>query len=57
MTDALDDGTLMAQARRLDTRTFYGAFRLDPVTGLQVGHESGDRPVAERPSLCGMAPA
>ena len=39
MTDALDDETLMAQARRLDTRTLYGAFRLDPVTGLQVGHE------------------
>ncbi len=35
---ALDDEALMAQARRLDTRTLYGAFRLDPATGLQAGH-------------------
>lgn len=34
----MDDQALLAQARRLDTRTLYGAFRLDPVTGLQVGH-------------------
>ena len=34
----LDEGALLAQARRLDVRTLYGAFRIDPVTGLQVGH-------------------
>jgi len=25
-------------ARRLDTTTFFGAFSLDPITGLQRGH-------------------
>ena len=34
----LDDEALLARARRLDGRTLYGTFRLDPVTGLQVGH-------------------
>ena len=34
----LEESALQAQARRLDVRTLYGAFRLDPVTGLQVGH-------------------
>ena len=34
----LDDRALLAQVRRLDVRTLYGAFRIDPVTGLQVGH-------------------
>ncbi len=38
VTGALDDETLMAQARRLDTRTLFGVFRLDPATGLQAGH-------------------
>ena len=34
----LDESALLVQARRLDSRTLYGAFRLDPLTGLQVGH-------------------
>ena len=34
----LDDDALLAQARNLEMRTLYGAFRLDPVTGLQIGH-------------------
>jgi len=34
----LEESALLAQARRLDVRTLYGAFRLDPVSGLQVGH-------------------
>ena len=34
----LDDDALAAQSRRLEVRTLYGVFRLDPVTGLQVGH-------------------
>jgi len=38
LTGTLDERALMAQARRLDVRTLYGSFRLDPVTGLQVGH-------------------
>ena len=25
---------------RADCRTFYGDFRLDPETGVQVGHEA-----------------
>ncbi len=28
----------IAVGRRLACRTLYGDFRLDPVTGLQVGH-------------------
>ena len=39
ITGALDDETLKAEARRLATSTLFGAFRLDPVTGLQVGHQ------------------
>jgi branched-chain amino acid transport system substrate-binding protein len=34
----LDDGALLGAARALQTTTFYGGFRLDPVTGRQVGH-------------------
>lgn len=36
--DALDEETLLAGARRLDTRTLFGAFRVHPGTGLQAGH-------------------
>jgi branched-chain amino acid transport system substrate-binding protein len=35
---APDDATQLAVARGLACRTLYGDFRLDPVTGLQVGH-------------------
>lgn len=35
---APDEGAQLAVARRLACRTLYGDFRLDPVTGLQVGH-------------------
>jgi branched-chain amino acid transport system substrate-binding protein len=35
---SLDDGALLDAARVLRTTTFYGGFRLDPVTGRQVGH-------------------
>lgn len=34
----LEEDALLAQARRLVTRTLFGAFRVDPVTGLQAGH-------------------
>ncbi len=34
-----DDAAQLAAAARLSCRTLYGGFRLDPVTGLQVGHE------------------
>ena len=36
---AVEDAALLAAARSLDCRTLYGDFRLDPATGLQVGHE------------------
>lgn len=38
MAGTLEESALLAQARRLSVRTLYGAFRLDPVSGLQVGH-------------------
>jgi branched-chain amino acid transport system substrate-binding protein len=34
-----DDGALLATAARLAVRTLFGEFRLDPQTGVQVGHE------------------
>ena len=37
--EAVEDAAQLAVARSLDCRTLYGDFRLDPVTGLQVGHE------------------
>jgi branched-chain amino acid transport system substrate-binding protein len=35
---SLEDGLLLDAAHALETTTFYGGFRLDPVTGRQVGH-------------------
>jgi branched-chain amino acid transport system substrate-binding protein len=37
-TGTLDERSLAAEARVLDTRTLFGQFRVDPATGLQVGH-------------------
>src|SRR3989441_4411526 len=37
--DSLEDGDLLAAARRLDTTGLYGRFRLDPGSLRQVGHE------------------
>jgi branched-chain amino acid transport system substrate-binding protein len=34
-----EDGAVLAAAARLSVRTLFGHFRLDPETGLQVGHE------------------
>jgi branched-chain amino acid transport system substrate-binding protein len=34
-----DDAAQLAAAARLSCRTLYDGFRLDPVSGLQVGHE------------------
>lgn len=34
-----DDATQLAGARQLACTTLYGRFRLDPVSGLQVGHQ------------------
>ncbi len=38
LAGTLEESALLAQARRLDTRTLYGGFKLGPVSGLQVGH-------------------
>ena len=35
---ASDDATQLAVARRLACRTLYGDFRLNPETGVQIGH-------------------
>ncbi len=35
----LDDAAVLATAYALDTSTVLGRFRLDPATGLQVGHQ------------------
>ncbi len=35
----VDDTSVLATARGLDTSTLLGRFRLDPATGLQVGHQ------------------
>jgi len=35
---SLDDRALLGAARALQTTTFYGGFRLEPLTGRQVGH-------------------
>lgn len=35
-----DNAALLGAAQGLDCRTFYGRFRLDPETGVQVGHET-----------------
>lgn len=37
--DTWEDAAQFAAARSLRCRTLYGDFRLDPSTGLQVGHE------------------
>jgi branched-chain amino acid transport system substrate-binding protein len=34
-----EDGSLWRAACALDCATFFGRFRIDPATGLQVGHE------------------
>ncbi len=38
-SQAVNDAAHRAAARVLVCRTLYGAFRLDPLSGLQVGHE------------------
>jgi branched-chain amino acid transport system substrate-binding protein len=35
----VDDEAQLATARQLECTTLYGGFRLDPASGLQVGHE------------------
>ena len=36
-TGSLDNGMLRSQASKLDFKTFYGRFKIDPETGRQVG--------------------
>ena len=66
--ETVDDAAQSAAARRLVCRTLYGRFRLDPATGLQVGHrvltvqwQDGNRRIvwprslAERPLIYPLA--
>ena len=48
---------VLAASQRLDTTTLFGRFRVDPVTGVQTGHQirvvqwrGGQRVVVDRPS-------
>jgi branched-chain amino acid transport system substrate-binding protein len=36
---SIEDTVQLAAAQRLDCTTLYGRFRIDPVSGLQVGHQ------------------
>ncbi len=38
MAGASDDAAVLAAARHLDCTTLFGRFRIDPMTGVQVGH-------------------
>jgi branched-chain amino acid transport system substrate-binding protein len=40
LAGSYDDAGLLAAAAQLSCRTFYGDFRLDPESGIQVGHET-----------------
>jgi branched-chain amino acid transport system substrate-binding protein len=40
LAGSYDDASLRAAADRLSCQTFYGGFRLDPDSGIQVGHET-----------------
>lgn len=40
LAGSCDDASLRAAAAQLSCRTFYGDFRLDPASGIQVGHEA-----------------
>jgi branched-chain amino acid transport system substrate-binding protein len=40
LAGSCDDAGMRAAAAQLSCRTFYGDFRLDPETGIQVGHET-----------------
>jgi branched-chain amino acid transport system substrate-binding protein len=36
---SIEDRVQLATAQQLDCTTLYGRFRIDPVSGLQVGHQ------------------
>lgn len=37
--DTIESSPVMAASQRLDTTTLFGRFRVDPVTGVQTGHQ------------------
>ena len=39
-TGTLDDEVLRYEANKADFKTFYGDFRIDPITGRQLGHQN-----------------
>ncbi|WP_082279898.1 ABC transporter substrate-binding protein [Mycobacterium colombiense] len=54
--DTMESSPVMAASQRLDTTTLFGRFRVDPVTGVQTGHQirvvqwrDGERVLVDRP--------
>ncbi|WP_197512326.1 ABC transporter substrate-binding protein [Mycobacterium sp. 852002-10029_SCH5224772] len=54
--DTIESLPVMAASQRLDTTTLFGRFRVDPVTGVQTGHQirvvqwrDGQRLLVDRP--------
>lgn len=54
--DTIESLPVMAASQRLDTTTLFGRFRVDPVTGVQTGHQirvvqwrDGQRVLVDRP--------
>ena len=54
--DTIESLAVMAASQRLDTTTLFGRFHVDPVTGLQTGHQirvvqwrGGQRVLVDRP--------
>ena len=54
--DTIDSLRVMAVSQRLDTTTLFGRFRVDPLTGVQTGHQirvvqwrDGQRVLVDRP--------
>jgi ABC-type branched-subunit amino acid transport system substrate-binding protein len=54
--DTTESLPVMAASQRLDTTTLFGRFRVDPVTGVQTGHQirvvqwrNGQRVLVDRP--------
>jgi branched-chain amino acid transport system substrate-binding protein len=63
LAGTLEDEALRQAADTLSGQTFYGSFRLDPVTGEQIGHtmvvvqwHNGGKRVVWPPSIAGAKP-
>ncbi|HUB56504.1 MAG TPA: hypothetical protein VMB04_15220, partial [Mycobacterium sp.] len=54
--DTIESLAVMSASQRLDTTTLFGRFHVDPLTGLQTGHQirvvqwrGGQRALVDRP--------